>query len=960
MSFDSVPLSYAVTAKREMEEAERKRFAKKCVREFLQYCSTETPYLLVDPGTKKLCTDFEPDIAGEGYVEKSRLTVEQICDGIDAGHNVALKAGVASGWFALDFDHDEQDLKRPTQDMLAFLELLGSRLDDCFIIQSGRGPRRHIYVRCMESEYVSAQRLKASIPHYHSSSAVIGFPHGNSRMEAKAGHEFITFMGSLHELGGVYWPLLWPKRTRLTSWPWPIPSQEEVDRIIPKGKHERYWAEKLDQTCEAIGHMRDGQGRGKAIQNALRKYADAVRQGFLPWDIMHARIYRAAAKCGKYQEDSDYWDGQFKRTKADIDSGRPTLEDVPGKICGISIAPGETPEATVVAMNKLYEADPECLFQLAGDFVTVEHEDARVPPDFHRKKPEEVGEKEAARQEQFNQDVAEVNPGSVPVRHRIRKKKTIPYFTFLLGARFAWSKFERGKPKVIDCPKEVASQFLSLAGTERCPFKDIGRVLSFPVLRDDGSVWRGERKENGELFRRFDPITGIYFDPTGARLPTFPDLWEEDSPNWTSRRAIMKEYVFLRRMICREFQFASAETGADSFMLALLTVLSRHLYDTAPLFAFTSNAPGAGKTRLLDVISLIACNAIAETHHYPQTEEKFDKKLTAALRGSSPLIGWDDVNCFKRGPVADEYLNQFLTQSARSYIKYYGQDLEGLNVQVTNVMTGVGLEFSGHMHRRAVLLDIVGQGFRKGGFRPLKKLALQHRERLIAAGLHVLGGYIRSGLPLPDLWKNDTEAELGSFENWSKIVRSAVVWITGVDPCLATYEAAEEDVEGEQICLFLRWLYQYGANEGLTGKEIATYVTSYYERRQAVMREISTQGLMSGRNMLTEGMEAACELFEGALRVSGLTGRKLSNQIRIWKGVEFGPFLLRKDDSRRVSRWIVSYDGDKEHAKERYGGKDIVMQIEEPQKSEESSESDSGVAQNEGESMRWPSEGYSP
>ncbi len=74
----------------------------------------------------------------------------------------------------------------------------------------------------------------------------------------------------------------------------------------------------------------------------------------------------------------------------------------------------------------------------------------------------------------------------------------------------------------------------------------------------------------------------------------------------------------------------------------------------------------------------------------------------------------------------------------------------------------------------------------------------RRRGELLAAALTILVGYIRNGRPDQDLpaW--------GSFEGWSGLVRSAVVWAGLPDPAATRHELAEQaDVTASHLGLLL-------------------------------------------------------------------------------------------------------------------------------------------------------------
>ena len=84
------------------------------------------------------------------------------------------------------------------------------------------------------------------------------------------------------------------------------------------------------------------------------------------------------------------------------------------------------------------------------------------------------------------------------------------------------------------------------------------------------------------------------------------------------------------------------------------------------------------------------------------------------------------------------------------------------------------------------------------------------RPRLYAAALTILRAYMLAGRPAHG------KPRLGSFEAWDDLVRGAVVWVLGVDPCEGRKRLREEDDEDIELIRALlgawRTAYPNGAS----------------------------------------------------------------------------------------------------------------------------------------------------
>jgi putative DNA primase/helicase len=104
--------------------------------------------------------------------------------------------------------------------------------------------------------------------------------------------------------------------------------------------------------------------------------------------------------------------------------------------------------------------------------------------------------------------------------------------------------------------------------------------------------------------------------------------------------------------------------------------------------------------------------------------------------------------------------------------------------------TGNNLQFVGDMVRR-VLICRIDPGCERPDARTftrnLNDWVPANRPRLLAAALTVLRAYIVAGKPKQAI------APYGSFEEWSGLIRSALVWLGEADPCLSRASLEEDD-----------------------------------------------------------------------------------------------------------------------------------------------------------------------
>jgi hypothetical protein len=285
------------------------------------------------------------------------------------------------------------------------------------------------------------------------------------------------------------------------------------------------------------------------------------------------------------------------------------------------------------------------------------------------------------------------------------------------------------------------------------------------VLRPDGTVL----DKPG-----FDQQTGILFDPRGVDFPAMPA--EPTKPEAFGALGELK-------LLISEFPFVDGPSRSVA-LSAMLTAVSRLALSFAPMHVFDAPSAGTGKSKLVDCCSLIATGHEAPVIAQGKTEEEMEKRLGAALIAGDRIISID--NCER--PLGGELLCQALTQRILK-LRVLGQSK---NVAVPNVglyfATGNNLRLIGDTPRRSAVGRLDAQVERPENRKfatedPVNTLK-RERPKYVAACLTVLRAYIVAGAP-------EQSRPLGGFEEWSRLVRDALIWLGEPDP-LATMERTRQ------------------------------------------------------------------------------------------------------------------------------------------------------------------------
>jgi hypothetical protein len=162
----------------------------------------------------------------------------------------------------------------------------------------------------------------------------------------------------------------------------------------------------------------------------------------------------------------------------------------------------------------------------------------------------------------------------------------------------------------------------------------------------------------------------------------------------------------------------------------------------------------------------------------------------------------------------------------------------------------------------------------------------QHRHELLAAALTILRAYFVAGMPSQNL------SAWGSFQGWSQVVRSAVVWCGLADPAETRMQLQERsDVTAEYMGVLIASLEQLDPDRsGLTASEIIDTIKKYMDRRV-------TEATPAYISELKDAIEAM---------VGRLDAKALGYKLRSHRRRNFqGKYLDVPSTAKRAARWAV-------------------------------------------------------
>jgi putative DNA primase/helicase len=325
--------------------------------------------------------------------------------------------------------------------------------------------------------------------------------------------------------------------------------------------------------------------------------------------------------------------------------------------------------------------------------------------------------------------------------------------------------------KRIDCPEMVAAGYLARKGRHK--LRTLTALIDAPTMRLDGTI----------LDRAgYDEATGLYLIPT-IEFPTVPAA---------PTRGDASEAIAVLKGLVGEFPFV-LNADRSVWLSAVLTAPIRAMLPTAPLHGFDAPVAGSGKGKLVDTVAMIATGRPASVFNQGRSEEETEKRLGSILMTGDLCINMD--NCTL--PLEGDFLCSALTAAGAVRVRILGRsEAPRLPMVATIFATGNNLTAKGDMTRRMIRCTIDPKmerpETRTFNNDPVED-AQRGRGKYLTAVLTILRAHAVANRPQCDL------APLGSFEEWSRIVRAALVWLGEADPCDTMNDVAGDDEEREAL-----------------------------------------------------------------------------------------------------------------------------------------------------------------
>ncbi len=339
-------------------------------------------------------------------------------------------------------------------------------------------------------------------------------------------------------------------------------------------------------------------------------------------------------------------------------------------------------------------------------------------------------------------------------------------------------------------------------------------AIETPSMRPDGSVIAAPG---------YDAATGYVYMP------------QREYPPVPARPTIDDARSALRQLQepFEDFPITS-EAGRTVPIAATCTLVGRPaIRGATPAFFVDAAARGSGKTLTTRCITVIAHGREAAVVTWPEgNAEELEKILGAyALRGASVVLFDNVTGSFSGGP-----LDKVLTATNRVDLRVLGKsEMPSMQWRGVILATGNNADIAADTARRTLISRLEPQLERPEErelteFRipQLERWCAEHHPRLAVAALTLLRAYVVAGRPTQGLpaW--------GSFQPWSDLIASAIVWAGGPNVLEARATAAADEDETTAALRSLLRHWPRLAPNGISARDaIETLYTPQYMRGEA-------------------------------------------------------------------------------------------------------------------------------
>lgn len=348
---------------------------------------------------------------------------------------------------------------------------------------------------------------------------------------------------------------------------------------------------------------------------------------------------------------------------------------------------------------------------------------------------------------------------------------------------------KKGVPQVVakqvPAPANLAKLFANCGQWPGIP--NLLGITTTPFMRPDGMVI----DKPG-----YDPASGYLFVADGTTwLPT---------PARPTPGQIQAAIDILLDIVC-DFPFGTDE-HRSAWLATLLAAQTRPaIHGPVPMLWIDSPRAGTGKTKLARLLGHIVNGGEPTEISFTSDETELENRLASLLLEGDRFAYFDNATGSLRNPVLD----RFLTSSYFGVRRYYTQQIIKPRNTATLAVTGNNLVLRGDLSRRVLrarlVTDLERPETRSGFQHPdIEGYVANHRPQIVNAVLTILRGHAVAGFPV-----HPGVPPLGSFAEWERIVRHALLSAGLADPVATQEEVHDDDDDQAKLLAVLQAWHRF-------------------------------------------------------------------------------------------------------------------------------------------------------
>ncbi|MFO0580529.1 MAG: hypothetical protein U1A78_41690 [Polyangia bacterium] len=399
---------------------------------------------------------------------------------------------------------------------------------------------------------------------------------------------------------------------------------------------------------------------------------------------------------------------------------------------------------------------------------------------------------------------------------------------------------------------------------------------SWPLPPLEGIVEAPVLLRSGEVLQQpgYDAYSGLVFIPPKGvvfrEVPTHPTAGDvKTALHW------LHEAVF-------DFPFAQP-IHRSAWMAGVLSYFARPAYgETTPFFLVDGNVRGAGKGKLFKAASLICLGRKGLVMQQGSDDKTERELITAALLAGEMMVLVDNI----ARPFGSASFDSAIGEGVWNPVLKYENVSSRFPIRTIFWGNGNNVSFRKHSDtvRRTLKIRIESPHEnpeqRTDFKRPepgYSRWLRANRAHLVWSALTILRGFVAAGSP-------QQAAPWGTFESWSELVRSALIWAGEPDPyeAAATHDQSSDgavEALGEVLRGWQRLCASLKAEDITTAEALSALQGEQEQRRMSAAYRSEHEPLI----------QALCELCETTRLPDG---DRLGYTLRRYKRRPVGGLML--------------------------------------------------------------------